>query len=262
MATPPRLATKQEILEFSSPFRPSVKRKYGPAAGADPAAPIDIVSPPRTKPKLELHAPPDRGALPPSNPGPPQREVQTALGPIQVGNQYDTVDDGIAAVFDWQAALGYKWILAQSHKNENGVLRKRVVRCNRYRDPTQTHDMDIDPADHQQGRSGRTGCKAHVNLCLMSGPLQRYYISVVDAAHNHDPPIPPGGQVPRPPTEQQRAVVARFADNFSRKQIQQILDSESPDNNLEPRQISNMRNRARKEAHEEIEALGGDLAAI
>ncbi|KAJ6524881.1 hypothetical protein DFH09DRAFT_876980, partial [Mycena vulgaris] len=188
--------------------------------------------------------------------------IQTTFGPIKVGNVYDTLEDGITAVNQAQEALGHKWILGQSFKDKNGALKKRMLRCNCYRNPTESHLMDIDPSDHRQGKSGRTGCLAHVNLCRVPGPLSKWHITTIDATHNHRRSIPEGGTAQRPPTNTHRIVVGRFSDGFTRKQVEQILKSDFPDNSLETRQISNMRNRARREAHDAIEALGGDIESI
>jgi hypothetical protein len=126
----------------------------------------------------------------------------------------------------------------------------------------ETHLADIDPSDWRREKSGRTDCQANVAVVRVDGPREHWRISVVDAAHNHDRHVPVGGQVQRPPTTAQRTAVAQFSDNFSRRQVQQVLNVQFPGNILEPRQISNIRNKARKEAREEIDALGGDFAAI
>jgi hypothetical protein len=159
--------------------------------------------------------------------------------------------------------LGHKWIFGQSKKDDNGYLQKRILRCNGYREPKQTHLPNIDPSDFREGKSGRTGCGAHVNIVRLAGPApHRWHITLVDGNHNHEQHVPEGGNVQRPPTAAHRLVVERFADNFSRRQIGDIINSQFTNNTLEPRQISNMRNKARKEAREAVDALGGDFAAI
>ncbi|KAJ7667377.1 hypothetical protein B0H17DRAFT_1142782 [Mycena rosella] len=256
LRTPPRLATKQDINELNlSPFRPSIKRKGAPLK-VEPFV-IDLVSPPRTKAKIEPIAT-SLGAAQSKQ----ERDVVLAFGPIKVGNIYDSLEAGVKAVYTAQEALGHKWIFGQSTKDDSGALKKRMLRCNRYRTPVETHLADIDPSDYRRGKSGRTNCDAHINLVRVGGANGPWRISLVDAGHNHAPHVPLDGRVQRPPTTEQRAVVDRFADTFSRTQLKAVLQSQFPDDNLEPRQITNMRNQARREAHEEINALGGDFAAI
>ncbi|KAJ6452558.1 hypothetical protein C8R47DRAFT_998072, partial [Mycena vitilis] len=248
LSTPPRLATKQDIEALGmSPSRPSVKRKQDLALALAKAEPesIDLVSPPHRRPKMA-----------------PLRNPVLAFGPIKVGNMYDSHDEAVAAVFQAQEAEGHKWILNQTHKDTSGALNRRTLRCNRYRNPVETHLPDIDPSDWRKGKSGRTNCDARVALVRVDGPPQRWRISKVDATHNHERHVPIGGQVQRPPTAAQRSATGQFSDNFSRRQLQEVLAVQFPGNNLEPRQISNIRNKARKEARDHIEAMGGDFAAI
>ncbi|KAJ7511950.1 hypothetical protein B0H11DRAFT_2371455 [Mycena galericulata] len=132
LVTPPRLATKEDIQELMSPFRPSVKRKHIPnaptVAKAEPVSTIDLVSPPRRKLKTDPA-------------GAPERQITMAPGPLRVGKTYSTLQEGIDHIFAVQEALGHKYILAQSRKDDNGVLRKRTIRCNRYRNPTETQGI-------------------------------------------------------------------------------------------------------------------------
>ncbi|KAF7354194.1 hypothetical protein MVEN_01107100 [Mycena venus] len=269
LCTPPRLATKKEVIELLSPFEVGVKRKYVGGSPSAKAEPIDLSmsSPPRRKPKRNS-SPSSRSPILaqtlssrlPKGQSQPMRQIQIASGPIQVGNIYDSLKAGERAISQEEEALGHKWIRSQVRIDEKtGAVRRHTLRCNRYRDPKETHNMDIDPSDHRQGKSGRTNCKAHVNLVAMPGGQWR--ISVADLAHNHEPHVPEGGSVQRPPTANQRAVAERFSD-FSRKQLTDVLGSQFPNNTLEPRQISNMRNQARREAHAEIDRLGGDVQSI
>ncbi|KAJ7637922.1 hypothetical protein DFH06DRAFT_1432525, partial [Mycena polygramma] len=227
LCTPPRLATKQEVIELSSPFH------AGPSGSSS------------------------------SRPPPaPARSIQTTFGPVKVGNVYNSLDDAIQAVYQAQEALGHKWIRSQVAKDPNtGAIRRHTLRCNRQGQPQETHRMDIDPADHRQGKSGRTGCQAHVNVSRVPGGGGQWHLTIVDGEHNHAPHLPVGGTIQRPPTAEQRSVVGKFSD-FSRKQLGAVLESQFPDKKLESRQISNMRNQARKQAHADIEALGGDVQAI
>ncbi|KAJ7239683.1 hypothetical protein C8J57DRAFT_1245797 [Mycena rebaudengoi] len=215
--TPPRLATKEEIQELQmSPFRPAVKRKNSSAAKVEPIV-INLVSPPQ---KLKTESRGNGNRVPRQQaPMQPTRQIQVAFGPIKVGNIYNTIEDTTSAVYQCQEALGHKWIIGQSY-SDDGVLKKRTLRCNRSRRPKETHRMDIDPSDHRQGRSGRTDCQARVNITRMSGHLQQWHITLVDGTHNYDRSIPEGGQAQRLPTAAQREVAGRFTD-FSRKQLAQ-----------------------------------------
>jgi hypothetical protein len=266
--TPPRLITKQEILDLTiSPMRPSVKRKHAPpvsfgVAKAEPDS-IDLVSPPRQKARGAATSGASQASRSSRGGGAaqePNREITVASGPIKRYNVYPSLAEGIKAVYDAEEAAGHKWILNQTH-HVDGVLTRRVIRCNRYRNPVQTHLAGIDPSDWRHGKSGRTNCQANVAFVPV-GATGQWEISVCELGHNHDRHIPVGGRAQRPPTQAQRGAVTQFSDNFSRRQVKQILDVQYPDNGLEPSQISNMRNRARREAREEIDALGGDFAAI
>ncbi|KAJ6485399.1 hypothetical protein C8R47DRAFT_938823, partial [Mycena vitilis] len=260
LCTPPRLATKQEVIELLSPFHAGVKRGRLPRAAVD-TKPLDMASPPRRKVKTESSSSSSSRPPAPAHPA-PTRTIQTTFGPIKVGNVYNSLDEAIKAVYQAQEALGHKWIRSQVAKDPNtGAIRRHTLRCNRQGQPQETHRMDIDPADHRQGKSGRTGCQAHVNVSRMPGGSGQWYLTVVEAEHNHAPHLPDGGTVQRPPTAEQRTVVGKFSD-FSRKQLGAVLESQFPDKKLESRQISNMRNQARKEAYADIEAMGGDIQAI
>jgi hypothetical protein len=147
LCTPPRLATKAEIKQLMfGPLHPSVKHKQGSHPAKPEPESIDLVSPPHQRSKIEA------------------QEVVVAFGPIKVGNTYDTMDDAVAAVFQAQETLGHKFILGQSHKDNLGVLRRRVLRCNHYRDAVETHCADIDPSDSQKGKSGRTTVRLRWHL--------------------------------------------------------------------------------------------------
>jgi hypothetical protein len=84
LSTPPRLATKQEMNDLMSPFnmsplRPSVKRKYNPPLpGKSEPDSIDIISPPRRRPKMESAAAGSVHTV-------LKREFTTTFGPIKVG---------------------------------------------------------------------------------------------------------------------------------------------------------------------------------
>ncbi|KAF9470976.1 hypothetical protein BDN70DRAFT_939288 [Pholiota conissans] len=88
--------------------------------------------------------------------------------------------------------------------------------------------------------------------------------------HNHSPEIPPGGSAPRRPTQEEKKSIGILATNnlqhFSRSHVAETLKAQHAGNLnfsvLEPRQISNIMNKARQEAHEEINQHGGDFQAI
>ncbi|KAF7362848.1 hypothetical protein MVEN_00634600 [Mycena venus] len=264
LSTPPRLASKAEVIELTSPFQPGVKRKHeGRLPGAKvERIDIDLSSPPRRRTKqdssLSSRLPPPQAPVQRQQ---PPRTIELGFGPIQLHNVYDTFETAEQAIYQAQEALGHKWIRGQVRRDDNtGVVRRRTLRCNRYQEPKETHCIDIDPSDHRRGKSGRTNCLAHVNLCPLPGG--QWQISLIDAAHNHEPHVPSGGSVQRPPTAEHRSVAERFSDSFSRKQLGEVLASQFPDRALEPRQISNMRNQAQSEARQEVNRLGGDVQAI
>jgi hypothetical protein len=140
-------------------------------------------------------------------------------------------------------------------------VRRVTLRCNHYGQPNATHRADIDPSDHRVGRTIRTNCGAHVNISVTAGG---WYVTFIDWTHNHPPQLPVGGHIPRPPTDAQRDLVAQYAagGNFTRSHLSHILRARFPDHVLEPRQISNVLNEARKVANQKIEELGGDIQTV
>ncbi|KAJ7026265.1 hypothetical protein C8F04DRAFT_1297965 [Mycena alexandri] len=244
-STPPlRLATKEEVIDLSSPFRPSTKRKHGPSTKLEDAT-IDLTSPPRSRPKVE----PETG---------PRRVIQSVPGSIRVGAVFDSFSDAESAIFANQEQHGHKWIRGQ-RKMVDGAMTKRTLRCNHYREPNPIHRIDIDPSDHRQGKSNRTSCMAHININRTGA---KCHLTLVDIRHNHEPDIPPGGTAARPPTTEHLRVVSEFSDTFSRQHLKQVLKSQFPASNIEDRQISNMLNKSRREAREQVEVLGGDMRSI
>ncbi|KAJ7859756.1 hypothetical protein B0H13DRAFT_1639881, partial [Mycena leptocephala] len=61
----------------------------------------------------------------------------------------------------------------------------------------------------RQGKSGRTNCKAHINLIHIGGGKWR--ISLIDAEHNHERHVPEGITVQCPPTLAQRSALSSLA---------------------------------------------------
>ncbi|KAJ7607827.1 hypothetical protein DFH06DRAFT_971911, partial [Mycena polygramma] len=182
---------------------------------------------------------------------------------IDIGTTYNSFDEGQAAVYGLEASRGHIWKISQT-KKVNDVPRRITLRCNHYYHQSPTHLDTIDPSDYRKGKTIKTGCMAHVNLCYNGDGTWR--ISMTDWHHNHPPQLPTGGAIARPPTAQQQGIVANLCadstSNFTRSQIAKILSDRFPDHILEPRQISNMMNKARREAREEVDSLGGDMASI
>jgi hypothetical protein len=114
---------------------------------------------------------------------------------------------------------------------------------------------------HLTSRTIRTNCSAHVNLMSIPGG---WHVTIVDWTHNHPPQVPIGAHIPLPPTQPQRELVAEYASsgNFTRSHLSHILRARIADHILEPPQVSNLINSARKEAHTDVMALGGDIPSV
>ncbi|KAJ7181500.1 hypothetical protein C8R43DRAFT_852471, partial [Mycena crocata] len=181
---------------------------------------------------------------------------------VRLGSFFATFELGLAAVYALQAQQGHIWRVSQTKRANDGSVRHISLRCNHYGQPNAVHREDIDPSDHRAGRTIRTNCTAHVNLAAVAGG--GWHVTIVDWEHNHPPQVPVGGHIPRPPTEDQRNLVSEFAStgNFTRTHLTHILRARFPDNVLEPRQVSNLINAARKEANEAYLALGGDMPSV
>ncbi|KAJ7016380.1 hypothetical protein C8F04DRAFT_1345415 [Mycena alexandri] len=158
----------------------------------------------------------------------PRRVIQSVPGSIRVGAVFDSFSDAESAIFANQEQHGHKGRFAANH----------------YREPNPIHRIDIDPSDHRQGKSNRTSCMAHININRTGA---KCHLTLVDIRHNHEPDIPPGGTAARPPTTEHLRVVSEFSDTFSRQHL---------------KQISNMLNKSRREAREQVEVLGGDMRSI
>lgn len=209
--------------------------------------------------KRHSHSP--SSAPHPASPGLTRPKV-TVIHDIQAGSFYPSFAKAQEAVYNREHRLGHIWHVSQSKTLSSGVLKKVILRCNHYRNPTPTHSSTIDPSDHREGKSVKTNCMAHVNLNRQADGLWR--VTLVDWHHNHPSQVPAGGRIARPPTQAQRDVVRQFAaaGSFSRDHLRRILDTQFPDHPLEPRQISNLINEARTSARQEVDALGGDIATI
>ncbi|KAF7359582.1 hypothetical protein MVEN_00681900 [Mycena venus] len=180
---------------------------------------------------------------------------------VRLGSFYSTFEQGLAAVNARENPRGYLYRIGQTKRGSDQSVRRITERCNHYGPPAATHRDEIDPSDHREGRTIRTNCSAHVNLACIPGG---WHVTVIDWTHNHPPYLPVGGHIPRRPTQQQRDLVSQYASrgNFTRSHMSHILQARFPDHLLEPRQITNIINGARKMANEEILALGGDVPSV
>lgn len=142
----------------------------------------------------------------------------------------------MSAVLDYQKRLGHHWHKGQSKKDNCGVIRKLTLRCNCYYHTEPRHCVDIDPADHQVGKSGRTNCPAHVNLNTLPG-TSMWHVTVADWDHNHAHQIPVGGIAPSRPTTAHRNMIENLPDTLNRSQVQAILRECVPEHVLEPQQV-------------------------
>lgn len=188
--------------------------------------------------------------------------VAVVKGGIKVGQMFLNIETACNAVFSQQEQAGFKFRRGQTRRDTNGQIRRITLRCHQYGEYKPCHEKDIDPADFRVGKSAKTECMAHVNLC-QDGSLWR--ISLVDLVHNHGRYLPIGGSASRPPTEEQRKLVSGLATantKFSRAHISSLLNTQSVGHPLEPRQIGNIINSSRKEARDEVKRLGGDIHAI
>ena len=179
--------------------------------------------------------------------------------------RFPSLDAAIIAVCDEEERLGHKWVKGQTKKT-GGEVRHITMCCNHYRLPTERHSVAIDPANHRRGRSNKTDCKAHVNI-IRETESGLWILNVPDWVHNHAPEIPSGGNASRPPTKKLQDAISTIATttNLDRADISTLIkqhpeyDSKHP---LEPRQITNMVNAARRNARNEVIGLGGDVNAV
>jgi MULE transposase domain len=95
-----------------------------------------------------------------------------------------------------------------------------------------------------------------------------WYLSTVRLTHNHPPQLEPGAKPRSCPTQEQKQVVKRLAtsnlNNFRRGHILGIVNAQNSAAGavLEPRQLSNIMNEARREKRTEVEKSGGNFQAI
>ncbi|KAJ7602403.1 hypothetical protein DFH06DRAFT_954284, partial [Mycena polygramma] len=192
------------------------------------------------------------------------RLVMPAPGAIVEGRTYDTEQSAIDDIFYHEEQRGHKWALAQRDPDTSGQTKKRTVRCNHYRAPQNSrHSILLDPSDYRQGKTIRTNCMARVNINRSAG-TGLWRLTTVDLVHNHARQIPEGGAASRAPNQHHQDIVKNFTHpSFSRAHIAKVIKSQLPNERpLEDRQISNLLNKARRDTRANVEALGGDTAAI
>ncbi|KAJ7465199.1 hypothetical protein FB451DRAFT_1179375 [Mycena latifolia] len=192
-----------------------------------------------------------------------QRRPLHVLADIDIGMVYDSFEEGQNAVYALEASRGHIWRKAQT-KKVNDMPRRITLRCNHYHRHIPTHLDTIDPSDYRKGKTIKTDCTAHVNLCCNGDGSWR--VSMTSWKHNHPPQLPPDGIISCPPTCEQQALVSQLCahinGNFSRSQIAKVVVEHFPHHLLELSQISNMINKAHRELQQEVNALGGDMATI
>jgi hypothetical protein len=154
---------------------------------------------------------------------------------------FPSFDAAIHAVYEEEERLGHKWVKGQTKKSNSGEVRRITLRCNHYRLPSERHSTAIDPANHRQGKSSKSDCKAHVNV-IQDPESDQWKLNVPNWVHNHSPAIPSGGKAARPPTKQLQATISAMASttNLGRAEISTLVkhhpdyDTKHP---LEPRLV-------------------------
>lgn len=134
--------------------------------------------------------------------------VTPSFGPVKIGSMFESLEEAHNAVFEAEERNGHKWVIGQTYHKHHRMT-KQTLRCNRQGNHNLTHDQTIDPSDHRQGKSMKTGCTVHVNI-LCDGP-GLFCVSLVDFTHNHDHSIPSGGVAARPPTSSQQEFISKLS---------------------------------------------------
>ncbi|KAJ3516162.1 hypothetical protein NLJ89_g1290 [Agrocybe chaxingu] len=193
------------------------------------------------------------------------RTVIPAPDRIQIGTIFHSVEEAQKAIFAREERLGHRWKIAQSRQDASGRKRKVTFRCDHYYYHKPTRSRNIDPSDYRKSKTIKTGCMAHVNVNRVAESGD-WCVTLTDFEHNHPRATPEGAPVQRPATKEQKAAIGQLAtdpsNHFTRGQIAAVLSTQTGTSKLEPRQISNIMMSARREAHTEIERLGGDINAI
>ncbi|KAF8161944.1 hypothetical protein K438DRAFT_1776222 [Mycena galopus ATCC 62051] len=243
-----------------TPKRVSIKTEtITPEPFSSGAEPIDLFLDPVNTP-LSPCISEEENVIHPLEPAGSTEPLST-VDTIRVGSFYPTLEQGKVALYAAEGRGGHVWRTGQTRRSPDGQPRRITYRCNHYGEPNATHRDEIDPSDHREGRSIRKNCTAHVNFASTAGG---WHVTVADFEHNHPPQIPVGGHIPCPPTAAQRELVATYAStgNFTRTHLSHILRARFPDHVLEPQQVSNMINTARKEANQLVQELGGDIQTV
>ena len=182
--------------------------------------------------------------------------------PFRVGDVFASLPEAMRTLYEWTKKAGYKFRRGQSQQNLAG-LKKLVLRCSCYGPPVHVHHPQVDPANHCEGHTIRTRCSAHMNLNRV-GRSDAFIITLLDLEHNHPPNIPEGGRVQRPPTEAGCELVSRLAHlaRMDRRLAGDLAKHAIDDFHLEPRQISNIMDRARAQARDDVARLGGDFSTL
>ncbi|KAJ7763797.1 hypothetical protein B0H16DRAFT_1268304, partial [Mycena metata] len=215
---------------------------------------------------LPHHKPPPERRVPlqslANSVGPNPDPSLATLDPVRLGSYFASFELGRDTVFAREAELGHIWRIGQTKRGSDSAIRRITPRCNHYGRTDSGHRPDIDPSDYREGRTNRTGCMAHVNPAAVVGG--GVYVTVIDFEHYHPREVPIGGDIPRPPTSEQRQLVKQYAatSNFTRTHLSHILASRFSDHILESRQISNLTNACRKEGRDEVDSFGGDFGAV
>ncbi|TEB38589.1 hypothetical protein FA13DRAFT_1619768, partial [Coprinellus micaceus] len=185
----------------------------------------------------------------------------------ETGDVFDELHLAMKAAFAYQLSQGYIWRKGQStpHPSGDGSTKKVIVRCNHYQKAKPKRKPGIDPSDQRRGKSIRTECFAHVNINY-SRQAGVWKIGVTDWNHNHPPPIPEGGTARQRPTGEQVETIRKLATStrqrFSRAQIAEALAVTGNGPELEPRQISALMTKHRREAQEQVLGMGGGFSAM
>ena len=195
---------------------------------------------------------PDR----PSQPQPHSPSLASATlspSPDLVGTIFESLELAKETIYAYQEAKGFKFVHGQSKRDDQGELRKLMLRCTSTGAPRHTHNPAIDPADHRKGRTIRTGCGALANLNRVRD-TNYFILSSAVWEHNHLG-LPKGARVLRPPNEQQKIFVADLIGKgrFQRRQLKHALAVSSiPGRPLEERQISNIVNNLHDAANKHV----------
>lgn len=193
----------------------------------------------------------------------PTRNTTVSSGPIKVGSVFASWEEARDAIYHQEELRGFKMQMGQSKLSTNREKKKITVCCDRYSTHEPKKQRDIDPSEFHEGKSAKTGCFAHWNVNRLQD-TRIWHITLIDNHHNHDHDITPRGFATRPPTQAQRELVSELAADsiFTRAHLSKMLKQQHPDHPLEPRQISNIIDKVRREGREEVRALGRDIPLI